>query len=164
MPFEDFETQNGKIMIAAGNDVLWANLCKAIGKAELLEDKKFRTNTLRNENYELLKPILAEIMKKETTEHWQEVLDNGGIPNGPINTIDKVIEHPQIKARNMIVEIDHPVSGNLKIPGIPIKLSDTPGNIRRPSPSLGQHTNQILKEILAYDEEKIRELEKENIF
>lgn len=164
VPFEDFETQDGKIMVAAGNDALWASLCKTIGKPGLIEDEKFKTNALRNENYEALRPILAESMKEETTEQWQKILDDAGIPNGPINTVDKVIEHPQIKARDMIVEIDHPVSGKLKVPGIPIKLSHTPGDIRRTSPGLGEHTDEILKEILYYDDNKIRELKKENIF
>lgn len=164
VPFEDFETLNGKIMIAAGNDALWASFCKVIGREELIADEKFKTNALRNENYKELRPEIAKVIEKKTTEEWQELLDKAGIPNGPINTIDKVIEHPQVLARDMIIEIDHPVSGKLKVPGIPIKLSETPGEIKRTSPLLGEHRNEILKELLDYSEEEIKELEKENIF
>ncbi len=124
-------------MIAAGNDALWASFCKVIGREELIADEKFKTNALRNENYKELRPEIAKVIEKKTTEEWQELLDKAGIPNGPINTIDKVIEHPQVLARDMIIEIDHPVSGKLKVPGIPIKLSETPGEIKRTSPLLG---------------------------
>lgn len=164
VPFEPFETSNGQIMVAAGNDVLWANFCNAIDTYPLCKDERFITNPLRAENYKELRPLLAEAMIRKTTEEWQEILDNAGVPNGPINTIDKVVNDPQVLAREMIMEIDHPVEGKLKVPGIPIKLSETPGDIRMTSPLLGQHTEEILKELLNYDDKKIEELKKENIF
>lgn len=164
VPFESFETKDGEIMIAAGNDSLWAKFCKVIGKEELIEDERFKTNPLRNKNYDELRPLIAEPMKNRTTKEWQDMLDDSGVPNGPINTIDKVIEDPQVIARKMIVEVEHPIAGKLKTPGIPIKLSDTPGKIRNVSPILGEHTAEILKEILEYDNEKIEELKRENIF
>lgn len=164
VPFESFETKDGEIMIAAGNDSLWAKFCRVIGKEELIEDERFKTNPLRDKNYDELRPLIAEPMKNRTTKEWQDMLDDSGVPNGPINTIDKVIEDPQVVAREMIVEIEHPIAGKLKTPGIPIKLSDTPGKIRNASPILGEHTEEILKEILEYDNEKIEELKRENIF
>ena len=164
VPFEPFETVDGQIMIAAGNDALWASFCRAIDIEPLCKDDRFSTNPLRNENYHELRPILAKIMKTKTTQEWQDILDNAGVPNGPINTVDKVVADPQVIARDMILEIDHPVSGKIKVPGIPIKLSDTPGDIRMTSPLLGQHTDEILKELLNYDDEKIEELKRENIF
>lgn len=164
VPFESFETKDGEIMIAAGNDSLWAKFCRVIGKEELIEDERFKTNPLRDKNYDELRPLIAESMKNRTTKEWQDMLDDSGVPNGPINTIDKVIEDPQVVAREMIVEIEHPIAGKLKTPGIPIKLSDTPGKIRNVSPILGEHTEEILKEILEYDNEKIEELKRENIF
>ena len=103
-------------------------------------------------------------MKTKSTQEWQDILDNAGVPNGPINTVDKVVADPQVIAREMILEIDHPVSGKIKVPGIPIKLSDTPGDIRMTSPLLGQHTEEILKELLNYDDEKIEELKRADIF
>lgn len=164
VPFEPFETSNGEIMVAAGNDALWAAFCKVIGREELIEDERFKTNPLRNENYDELRPLIADPMKEKTTEEWQHLLDQAGIPNGPINTIDKVIEDPQVLAREMIVEIDHPVAGKLKVPGIPIKFSRTPGKIRRTTPLLGEHTDEILKELLDMDSEEIQRLKNENVF
>ena len=164
VPFEPFETSNGQLMVAAGNDVLWANFCKAIDTYPLCKDERFATNPLRAKNYKELRPLLGEAMIGKTTEEWQEILDNAGVPNGPINTIDKVVTDPQVLAREMIMEIDHPIEGKLKVPGIPIKLSETPGDIRMTSPLLGQHTEEILKELLNYDDAKIEELKKDNIF
>lgn len=164
VPFEPFDTKDGEIMVAAGNDALWAAYCRALGLEELITDGRFVTNPLRNDNYNELRPIIAEAMRENTTEEWLEILDKAGVPNGPINTIDKVMEDPQVVAREMIVEIDHPISGTIKVPGVPIKLSETPGSIRTTSPLLGQHTDEILKELLNYDEEKIEALKKENIF
>jgi CoA:oxalate CoA-transferase len=97
----------------------------------------------------------------KTTKEWQEILDDEGIPNGPINTIDKVVNNIQVLARDMIVEVYHPVAKNIKMPGIPIKLSETPGSIRYPPPTLGQHTREILKEYLGFDDEAIDKLAEE---
>ncbi|KKH62891.1 carnitine dehydratase, partial [Methanosarcina mazei] len=145
VPFETFDTVDGEIMVAAGNNALWTKLCEAIGTPELSDDERFNENPLRNENYDELRPLLASAFTKKTTKEWQDILDNAGVPNGPINTIDEVLKDPQVLAREMIVEIEHPVAGKLKVPGVPIKLSDTPGGIRTPAPTLGQHTEEILK-------------------
>lgn len=163
VPFEPFDTKDGQIIVAAGNDVLWAKLCEAIDKIELIIDERFRTNPLRNKNYQELRGIIAEPLKNKTTEEWQTILNDLGVPNGPINTIDKVLEDPQVNARKMIVEIEHSKAGKLKMPGIPVKLSETPGEIRMPSPLLGEHTSEILSEFFGYDEEKINELRKANV-
>ncbi len=164
VPFEPFETVDGEIMIAAGNDTLWTKLCEVMERRDLADHESFKTNLLRNTNYDILRPMIAEAIKTKTTYEWQEILDRVGVPNGPINTVDKVLQDPQVIAREMIVEIEHPVAGKLKMPGVPVKLSETPGSIRRPAPLLGQHTEEILKEILGFTNEKIDELMKENIF
>lgn len=164
VPFETFETSDGEIMIAVGNDGLWEKFCKVIGREECIDDEKYKSNPLRHENYSTLKPLIAAPIREKTTEQWQDILDAVGIPNGPINTIDKVVENPQVKARHMIMEMDHPISGKLKVPGIPIKLSDVKDEIRRRAPTLGEHTGEILKELLNYDDEQMEELKKENIF
>lgn len=163
VPFEPFETSDGEIMIAAGNDNLWIKLCKALDKENLSHDERFTTNPLRNDNYDILRPIIASIVKEKTTEEWQEILDTAGIPNGPINTVDKVIENPQVKAREMIVDIEHPSAGKLKIPGIPIKLNRTPGEIRKPAPLLGEHTSEVLFSYLGYTKAEVEELKKEKV-
>lgn len=164
VPFESFETKDGDIMIAVGNDKLWSVFCTTIDKEELIGDERFKTNSLRYDNYEELSPIIAEQIKGRTTEEWQDILDEAGVPNSPISTIDKLIENPQVISREMIVDIEHPMSGKLKVPGMPIKLSNTPSQIRMTSPLLGEHTDEILKELLGYDEQKIDELKKYNVF
>ncbi len=163
VPFETFETKDGEIMIAAGNDFLWGKFCSIIDREELINDSRFKTNPLRNKNYDKLRPLIAEPLKYKKTKEWQEILNEVGIPNGPINTIDKVLEDPQIKAREMIVEMDHPVVGEFKVPGIPIKLSETPGKIRRSSPILGEHREEVLRELLGYEESEIGELANEKV-
>lgn len=163
VPFETFDTADGEIMIAVGNDSLWKKFCFVIGMEELGEDQRFRTNILRNEKYLELRLIIADILLNKNTKEWQEILDLAGIPNGPINTIDKILKDPQVIAREMIVDIVHPIAGQLQIPGVPIKLSQTPGKIRIPSPVLGEHTEEILMDFLGYGEEEIQELKQNKV-
>lgn len=163
VPFETFETTDGEIMVAAGNDTLWAKLCEAIGTPELISDERFKENPLRNKNYDELRPLLTPAFKVRTTKEWQDILDEVGVPNGPINTIDMVVQDPQVLAREMIVEIEHPVAGTLKMPGVPIKLSDTPGSVRTPAPTLGQHSEELLKEFLGFDKEAVQKLTEEGV-
>jgi CoA:oxalate CoA-transferase len=111
-----------------------------------------------------LRPILAEILKRKTTETWQEIFDNSGIPNGPINTIEKVIVDPQVLFREMIIEVEHPIAGILKMPGVPIKMSETQGAVRNASPVLGEHTIEILKELIGLNQVEIDELYEAHIF
>lgn len=161
VPFEAFETSDGEIMVAAGNNALWTRLCTALNLSELIDDERFKDNSDRNQNYDELRPLIAPRFLTKTTKEWQEILDDEGIPNGPINTIDKVVNNIQVLARDMIVEVYHPVAKNIKMPGIPIKLSETPGSIRYPPPTLGQHTREILKEYLGFDDEAIDKLAEE---
>lgn len=164
-PFEPFTTSDGEIMIAAGNDVLYRKLMEFIGGEEYISDPRFIDNPKRTENIEMLKPIIDELTAKKTTKEWQGILDAAGVPNGPINTVDKVIEDPQVNARNMIVEIEHPVAGKTKIPGVAIKMSETQGQVHSPAPILGQHTDEILKDFLGYSENEIKKLHStENLF
>jgi CoA:oxalate CoA-transferase len=160
VPFEPFETSDGEIMVAAGNDVLWSKLCKELGVEELIDDERFKTNPLRNENYDELRPLLAERFKTKTTEEWKELLTKSGVPNGPINKIEHVVKDPQVLAREMVVEVDHKVAGKTKLPGVPIKMSETQGTVRDAAPLLGEHTEKILKEFAGLTDEKIEELKK----
>lgn len=162
-PFESFNTKDGKIMIAIGNDRLWAKFCKVAGREELIEQEEFKTNGLRTKNYKSLRPIVAEILKSECTDKWLSVFDNEDIPATEINTIDKVVINPQVLARDMIVETEHPKAGKFKMPGIPVKLSETPGAIRTCAPMLGQHTEEVLKEKLNLSEEEIQNLREQGV-
>jgi CoA:oxalate CoA-transferase len=163
-PFEPFATLDGQIMLAAGNDAIWTKLCKILNLREMANDPLYLTNDLRNRNQSSLKPILAGALKTRTTAEWQKIFDEAGVPNGPINTIDRVVGDPQVQSRDMIVEVEHPTAGRMKIPGIPIKMSETPGQVDVCAPCLGEHTDEILTEVLGYSAEKIAALKSEDIF
>lgn len=158
VPFEPFETSNGKIVVAVGNDQIWKRYCQVTGLEALIEDPKFAKNPDRNKNYDELRPLIAEKMMGKTTEEWMKILDDNGVPNGPINYIDAVLEDEQVKAREMIVEVEHPIAGKLKMPGVAIKLSETPGAVVSPAPVLGQHTTEILQRFFGYSEAEIEDL------
>ncbi|MDR7871361.1 MAG: CoA transferase [Tissierellaceae bacterium] len=158
IPFETFKTTDGEIMIAAGNDTLWKKLCEAMGVAELGDDERFCTNILRTQNYLELKPILDKCIKTKTTAEWIEILNKFGIPNGPINDIQGVVNDPQIKSRDMIVDVNHPKVGSIKMAGVPIKMSETQGYIRKPAPLLGEDTEDILKNLVKINDNEIKEL------
>ena len=156
-PFESFDTRDGSIMIAVGNDRLWMQFCQACHLGSLAIDESFSTNSMRVQNYSILRPIIAERIREKSTEEWQETLDSHGVPSSPINTIDKLLEHPQIQAREMIIDSVHPRAGEVKITGSPIKMSKTPPSIRTAAPILGQHTEDILVS-LGYSESQIASL------
>ena len=154
-PFQAFPTKDYYVTMSAGNDALWAKLCNVMGTPELINDPKFATNRDRNDNVVELSEIISKISVTKTTAEWMDVLEKGGLPVGPINTVDKVVHDPQIEARNMIVEVEHPVAGKMKFAGNPIKLSATPGEVTVPAPTLGQHTDEILKDLLGWSEDQI---------
>lgn len=157
VPFETFETMTDPIMVAAGNDRLWATLCDLMD-LDIACDPRFATNPQRNENYHYLKPILVDKFMTRTAEEWQEMFDEAGIPSGPINTVDKVVTNEQVVARDMILEVEHPVAGNTRVPGLPIKLSRTPGEIHKAAPVLGEDTEKLLGQYLGLSLEDIDQL------
>ncbi|RKU06240.1 carnitine dehydratase [Candidatus Poribacteria bacterium] len=162
-PFEAFRSADGHIIIAIGNDTLWAKFCEHVDREDLISDPRFNTNAERTANHSELYPILSEIMRQRTTDEWISALEKIGVPCGPINTIDKVVNHPQIKAREMITQVMHQVTGVVEVPGVPIKLSDTPGDVDTPAPSLGEHTIEILTDVLKMSFEEVEELKQEGI-
>jgi CoA:oxalate CoA-transferase len=156
-PFEPFDTADGQIMVAAGNNELWARLCRTLGADELASDPRFCTNPLRHDHHAEMRAALTVAFRLKTTAEWQAALDDAGVPNGPINTIDAVVHDPQVQARGMIQTVTHPVAGETSLPGLPIKLSETPGNIRRPAPVLGEHSAEVLREWLGLDDAAVAE-------
>ena len=147
-PFQAVETRDGWIMIAAGNNVLWRRFCEVIGREDLAVDERFGDNNLRTEHHAELHTVLSEIFTERTTEVWLKSLDSAEIPCGPIQNIQQVVEDPQVLARDMIVQILHPIAGPLRMAGSPLKLSDTPPEITRHAPALGEHTDQVLQSLL----------------
>ncbi|MCH4887798.1 CoA transferase [Acidaminobacter sp. JC074] len=162
VPFEPFDTKDSKIVVAVGNDALWRKFCQVTG-LEIVDDERFKSNPDRNKNYEALRPIIADLMLSKTTKEWQVILDEAGVPNGPINYVDKVLENEQVIAREMIVDVDHPVAGKLQVPGVVVKLSETPGQILTPAPLLGQHTHELLKEYFEFSDEEINKMIEEGV-
>lgn len=163
VPFEPFNTSDGQIVIAAGNDNLWAKLCKAMGTEELIDDERFKTNPLRNKNYDELKPLIDEKIKEKPTEEWKKILLDAGVPSGPINNMEMLVKDEQVLARNMIQEVEHPVAGKQHLPGIPIKMDGVSDKIRFPAPVLGQHNEEVLAERLGYSKEEIEKFKEEGV-
>ncbi len=162
-PFEVFESADGYVVIAIGNNELWRKFCEHINRPELIDDDRFRTNALRTDNHDELFLILAEIMHRRTTEGWIEELEAIGVPCGPVNTVDKVASDPQVLAREMIVEVEHDTTGCVEIPGMPIKLSETPGQVDVPAPNLGEHTVEVLTGLLGMRTDEVDRLKQEGV-
>jgi CoA:oxalate CoA-transferase len=162
-PFDAFRSKDGYIIIGVGNNKLWEQLCDIIGLSELKADERYKTNALRTQNLRELYPVLTAAFRGKTTAEWLVELDAAGIPCGPINPIDKVVADPQVLARQMIVETAHPVAGPVQMAGVPVKLSATPGSVDTPAPLLGQHTTEILHELLGLSAAEVADLKQRNI-
>ena len=162
-PFEAFASADGHVIIALGNDTLWAKFCEHVDRQELISDKRFRANADRTENHDQLFPILSEIMAQRATDDWIDTLGAIGVPCGPINAMDKVVTHPQIQAREMITRVVHHITGEVEVPGVPIKLSETPGTVDAPAPSLGEHTTEVLTGLLGMPRDAVEELRRDGI-
>ena len=160
-PFQGYKTKDGSYIIAAiGTDALFVRFAKVIGRPELLDDERFKTNPARTKNRNTLNAILDPIMATKTTAEWEEIFEKEGLPYSPINNVKQICEDPHIAYRKMIVEIDQPKVGKMRIANSPIRLSETPGEVYAPAPALGQHSEEVLKSVLGYSQEKIEELKK----
>jgi len=147
-PFEAFDTADGKIIIAAGNDSLYVKLMEALGRPELAKAERYLTNDLRLQNMEELKGDIESVLKTKGMAHWIKVLDEAGVPAGPINNVGQAIESPQAKARNMVITTEDPVAGPVKLVGNPIKLTGFPDpTTRKPAPELDADRERILKSL-----------------
>ncbi len=163
-PFQGFKTKDGQWVIAAiGNDKLWAQYCTILGRPDLIAPPKFKTNPLRCDNRKELIAILDKEMEKKTAKEWCEIFEQHAIPYSPINNLQQICEDRHIAHRNMLVEIDQPVVGKMRICASPLKLSETPGEVYAPAPVLGQHSEQVLREVLGYSAEQIGQLKTEGV-
>jgi crotonobetainyl-CoA:carnitine CoA-transferase CaiB-like acyl-CoA transferase len=146
-PYQVFETVDGWITVGAAQDNFWARLCDLIGIPELRHDPRFATNGQRVRNNDELVTLLQGRLKEKPSAHWLAAMEVAGIPAGPVLSFDEALADPHVVARGMVVETSHPAAGSFKALGVPVKLSDTPGAIRRPAPRLGEHTAQVLEGI-----------------
>jgi crotonobetainyl-CoA:carnitine CoA-transferase CaiB-like acyl-CoA transferase len=163
VPYQPFRTSDGNVILACGNDNLFRKFCEAAGCTELLSDPRFASNGKRVENRGVLTDLLQGVFAKRTTKEWVELLENAGVPNGPINDVKQVFEEPQVVARNVRIELDHPVAG--KLPGVasPMRFSGTPIEYKLPPPVLGQHTDEVLAGLLKLPADQIAKLKADGI-
>ncbi len=154
VPFQAFETADGHMVLALAWEVpnQWALLCAELGIIEVADDPRFATGQARSENHAELEPLLAAAFLHDTTESWVARIQPFGIPCGPLNTVPQAAALPQIEAREMLVPVEHHTLGTVPLPNTPVKLSRTPGGIGASSPDMGQHTREVLKELLGFDD------------
>jgi formyl-CoA transferase len=157
VPYESFQARDGFINIGVANEKQWARLCELLGIAPLASDPRFSTMAARIANYDELRPLLADVMSQMNRSDIMRLLDEGGIAVGSVNTVAEALEHPQIQARNMVIELTHPEYGLLKMLGIPVQLSETPGKVVTAPPRYGEHSRAVLAE-LGFSDMTIREL------
>jgi CoA:oxalate CoA-transferase len=162
-PFEAFRTKDSWIILAAGNDSLWAKLCRIVDREDLINDPRFENNHLRTENQPELSAILTTETTKKTTAEWIAICEKADIPFSKINNIKEICEDPIIRHRNMLATVDQPGIGQVRIAASPIRLSETPGTVRTPAPLLGEHSAEVLREVLGYPEERIDALKAEGV-
>ena len=158
VPYQSFQASDGWFAIAVGNDKQFEALCKVIGKLELASDPRFAKNSGRVENREEIIPLLASIFKTASVSEWLTKLDEAQIPCGPINNFEQVFSMPTVKEREMLVKMNHPTIGELPLVGSPLKMSNTPVEYRLPPPLMGEHTEDVIMDLLGYSSEQITEL------
>jgi formyl-CoA transferase len=164
VPYQGFKTSDAAyIMVAVTSERMWENFCRVIGQPELASDPEFDSNEKRVVHREKLTPMLEEMFAERPADYWLQMLKAVKIPCGRVNTMDRVFNHPQIEPLNMLVQVDHPTAEKIKLTGIPVKYSGTPGEIRLPPPLLGQHTEEILTSLIGYSADEIAALRAEGV-
>lgn len=158
VPYQVFNAFDGQMVVAVGNDAQFSKLCQTLGLTTLPEDGRFRTNVSRVKNRDDLVPIIQARFRDKPVGHWIETLAGIGVPCGPINNIGQVFDDPHIKSRGMRVEVDHPRAGRVSFLANPARLSLTPPSYERVPPQLGEHTDEVLRDVLGLDGQSIQAL------
>jgi crotonobetainyl-CoA:carnitine CoA-transferase CaiB-like acyl-CoA transferase len=162
-PYRDFACSDGVLIVAAANDSLWDRFARAIGRDDLAENPRWKTNDGRVKGRDELEAEIEKILATKTRAEWEKIISKAGIPCGPVKDIGEVASDPQILHRDMVVEIDHAKTGVLKMMGIPVKLSETPGEVKLPPPILGEHTEEILRDLLGQPPEAVESLREQGV-
>jgi len=164
-PFQAFQTSDGYVAVAlrGGTKDQWPLFCAAIDRVDIIDDPQFLDGWSRTQNYKVLEPILTEAFKTKTTREWVEELEQVGIPCGPVNTIEQAANDPHIQARDMFIDIEHPQAGNFKVVNTPFKFSRTSNKVVKAAPELGEHTRDVLTQLLDITQEEIARLQDSGI-
>ena len=150
-PYETFTAADGEFVLAVGNDALWKKFGAVAGLESIVADPRFATNRARVTAYDELRPLLDDVFRTRPRQAWIDDLVAAGVPCGAVRDVGQVLGDPQLAAREMVAELDHAVAGAIRVLGVPAKLSATPGQVKTPPPTLGQHTDAVLEELLEID-------------
>lgn len=163
VPYKGFSTKDGDVMLGGGNDRLFGVLCDKLEKPEWKEDERFKTNALRVENRDELERLIDEVTQTKTTAEWLQILEGSGMPYSAINDVQTTLHHEQVVARGMVTEVQHESCGSMKLVSPPVKFSEAKPSIRSPPPTLGQHTNEVLGEVLGMEKGEIEGLKEKGV-
>ena len=163
VPYQAFKARDGYFMVGAGNERLWETFCEALGASEWADDPRFDSNEKRVARRRELVRMIEERLQARTCDEWVEAFGAAGLPTGPINNVRDVFSDPQVRERGMIEEIEHPTGRKIRLVGVPVKFSETPGAITAPPPLLGQHTEEVLRGLLGLTSAEVEQLRKEGV-
>ncbi len=163
VPYQNFKTSDGYLVIGVASEVIWKRFCQAIGHGDLTGDPRFANNSKRVENRSELIALLSQIFLQRNNETWFKLLTEAEVPCAPVQSIDQVFQAPQVLHRDMLMEVEHPTAGKVRMAGIPVKFSVTPASVRMPPPLLGEHNSVVLKNWLGMSAEAIEDLKREKI-
>jgi crotonobetainyl-CoA:carnitine CoA-transferase CaiB-like acyl-CoA transferase len=155
-PYGVFRAKDGYLTLGATGDKRWRQFCQLLDSEDWLDDPRFKTNGDRYANRLVLQELINEKLQARTVDEWERFLNEAGIPAGPVYAMDGALDHPQTRHRKMVVERPHSVLGTVSLLGLPVKFSETPGEVHRTPPELGEHTDEILREIGMADEDLCR--------
>jgi crotonobetainyl-CoA:carnitine CoA-transferase CaiB-like acyl-CoA transferase len=161
-PYGVFRAKDGYLTLGATGEKRWTQFCQLLGKEEWLDDPRFSTNGARYENRLVLAELINEKLQERTIDEWEEFFNKEGIPAGPVYAMDGAMDHPQVRHREMVVERPHPILGTVNLLGLPVKFSQTPGDVHRIPPGLGEHTDEILREV-GLNDAKLADLREQEI-
>lgn len=161
VPSKTYKTKEGYITVAATSGTMYPAFCRVLGLEAYIDDPRFKTNALRVKNRDILYPIIEEKMMTRTAGEWAELFEEADVPNGVMNDLNQVFNDPQVIHREMLQYVEHPALGKIKMIGVPFKFLYSQGKKMTPPPRLGEHTDEVLKELLGYDQARISELRQE---